>query len=343
MIGTEIKKGMGLGNQLFCYVTARCIAADRGAEFGVCGSEILTRYLQGNNAEPFMDLWLGKKAEVSDFREVYEEAQERLFVGSCPHDIEHGCYVAGADRNVLEAKDGTLLSGNLQAECYFAAHRQELKEWLKVKEEFETFSYSRENLCILNMRGGEYTAEPELFLRRKYWLDAMKHMKKIRPDMEFMIVTEDVEAAKKLLPEIPAYHFSVDKDYVVVKNAQYLILSNSSFACFPAFTSETVKKVIAPKYWARHNVSDGYWASEQNIYEDFIYLDRKGKLFTAEECREELAQYKKENKTFAKRHEKPEGRKKKRMEAQAGLIRKKYYAGRAVRSLKRRIGRLWKE
>lgn len=343
MIGTEIKKGMGLGNQLFCYVTARCIAADRGAEFGVCGSEILTRYLQGNNEEPFMDLWMGKKAEVSDFELVYEEAEERIFVGSCPHDIEHGCYVAGADLNVINAKDGTLLSGNLQAEGYFAAHRQEIKEWLKVKEEYETFEYSRENLCILNMRGGEYTAEPELFLRRKYWLDAMKYMKQIRPDMEFMIVTEDVEAAGKLLPEIEAHHFSVDKDYVVVKNAQYLILSNSSFACFPAFTSDTVKKVIAPKYWARHNVSDGYWASEQNIYEDFCYLDRKGKLFTAEECRRELEQYRKENTAFAQMHVKPDEVLKKRMRAQAERIRKKYYAGRAVRSLKRRFSRLWKE
>lgn len=83
------------------------------------------------------------------------------------------------------------------------------------------------------------------------------------------------------------------KDYVTIKNAKYLILSNSSFAFFPAFTSETVEKVIAPKYWARHNVSDGYWASEQNIYEGFTYQDRKGRLFSAKECREELEEYKK--------------------------------------------------
>ena len=65
-------------------------------------------------------------------------------------------------------------------------------------------------------------------------------------------------------------------------------------AFFPAFTSETVKTVIAPKYWARHNVSDGYWASGQNIYEGFLYQDKMGKLFDAKQCRQEWETYKKE-------------------------------------------------
>ena len=81
---------------------------------------------------------------------------------------------------------------------------------------------------------------------------------------------------------------------MTLKNARYLILSNSSFAFFPAFTSETVKTVIAPKYWARHNVSDGYWASGQNIYEGFLYQDKMGKLFDAKQCRREWEAYKKE-------------------------------------------------
>ena len=121
--------------------------------------------------------------------------------------------------------------------------------------------------------------------------------------------------AHKLLPGIPAFHFPVHGDYVTVKNAKYLIISNSSFACFPAFTSETAQKIIAPKYWARHNVSDGYWASEQNIYSGFEYLDRNGELFCAETCREELAAYRRNSMDFAKKHEKPEGFRQKLYEA----------------------------
>ena len=47
-------------------------------------------------------------------------------------------------------------------------------------------------------------------------------------------------------------------------------------------------------------MSDGYWASEQNIYEGWEYQDREGRLFTAEECRKELEQYKKESATYKK-------------------------------------------
>ena len=108
-----------------------------------------------------------------------------------------------------------------------------------------------------------------------------------------------------MFPGIPAHHFDIGKDYVTLKNAHYLLLSNSSFACLPAHTSETLKFVIAPKYWARHNVSDGYWASEQNIYSLFHYMDRKGRLFTVKECREELENYKKKSLKYARCSDKP--------------------------------------
>lgn len=61
-----------------------------------------------------------------------------------------------------------------------------------------------------------------------------------------------------------------------------------------------MKYILAPKYWARHNVSDGYWASEQNIYEGWHYQDRKGNVFTSQECKEELEAYKKNSRKYKK-------------------------------------------
>ena len=40
------------------------------------------------------------------------------------------------------------------------------------------YEYTRDNLCVLNLRGGEYASEPALFLRKKYWTDAMAQMEK---------------------------------------------------------------------------------------------------------------------------------------------------------------------
>jgi hypothetical protein len=148
-----------------------------------------------------------------------------------------------------------------------------------------------DDVCILNVRGGEYVGFNELFLTRKYWINAMNNMTKINPNMEFVVITDDVKSSQKILPEIPAYHFDVDKDYSIIKNSKNVILSNSRFPFFAVFTSETIENVIAPKYWARHNVSDGYWSMEQNLYEGWMYQDRDGNLQSYEECTKEFQEY----------------------------------------------------
>ena len=125
------------------------------------------------------------------------------------HDIEHGCYISGADEKLLRLAQSTLVYGNMQDEAYFGQYKEEIKQWLRVKPEYDSYEYSRDNLCIINIRGGEYTSNPELFLRRKYWLDAMKVMKRKRPDIEFMVITDDLSAARRILPEVPAYHFDL--------------------------------------------------------------------------------------------------------------------------------------
>ena len=300
IIATELLKGQGLGNQLFCYVTTRCIVLKNECDFSILNREIFANNIHSNKGMYFMDIDCGIDIDKEEFPAVYHEHEDRIYLGNSRHDIEHGCYVSGADAKMLSVTGSAIIYGNMQAEAYFGQYKKEICEWLRVKPEYDSYKYSRENLCIINIRGGEYTSNPELFLRRKYWLDAMKAMKKIRGDMEFMVVTDDLAAARRILPEVQAFHFDLAGDYVTIKNASYLILSNSTFAFFPAFTSTTVKYIIAPKYWARHNVSDGYWASEQNIYSDFMYMDRKGRLFTAQQCRRELAEYKKTSAKYQK-------------------------------------------
>ena len=343
MIGTEFIDGQGLGNQLFCYVTARAVALENGYEFGTAGQERFAVNIHSSRGMYFMDVDLGYVISEEDKKKfnVYHDAETRLYVGNSKHDLTHGCYVAGADPGIHHVEDNTLIYGNMQDETYFIKYLPQVRQWLKVKPEYDSYEYSRENLCIINMRGGEYTGSPELLVNPKYWINGMKEMRKIRPDMEFMIITDDVNTAQKLLPGIEAHHFDIGKDYVTLKNAHYLLLSNSSFACLPAHTSETLKYAIAPKYWARHNVSDGYWASEQNIYSLFHYMDRKGRVFTAEECKKELAEYKRTSKRYAKVNVRPEGVKFKMMQLRGQYIYKKAYIYKVARGVKRRVRKLF--
>ncbi|MDE7197795.1 MAG: glycosyl transferase [Lachnospiraceae bacterium] len=339
MVGTEFINGQGLGNQLFCYVTARAAALENGYEFGTAGQERFAVNIHSDRGMYFMNVDLGHAISEEDKKKykVCHDAEERLFIGNSKHDLTHGCYVAGASLDIQRVEDNTLIYGNMQDESYFIKYLPQVREWLKVKPEYDSCEYSRENLCIINMRGGEYTGSPELLIGRRYWLHGIAHMRKIRPDMEFMIVTDDVKTAQRMLPGIEAHHFDIAKDYVTLKNAHYLLLSNSSFACLPAFTSETVKYILAPKYWARHNVSDGYWASEQNIYTGWHYMDRKGRVFTDKECREELAAYKKKSKKYAAVNQKPTGMSLSMMKLHAWYLYKKAYLCKIGRGLERRL------
>lgn len=330
IIATELLKGQGLGNQLFCYITTRCLAKMRGFDFSIFNKELL-------DCMYFMDLDCGIVSDKVGFNQVYHEKEDRIYIGNSAHDIKHGCYITGADPAFFNINASTLIYGNMQDASYFGQYQEEIKEWLRVKPQYDCKEYSKDNLCVINIRGGEYTSNPELFLRRRYWLDAIKLMRRKRSDMEFMVVTDDLAAARRILPEVEAHHFDLAKDYTIIKNASYLILSNSTFAFFPAFTSENVKYIIAPKYWARHNVSDGYWASEQNIYDGFWYMDRKGRLFSAQECRVELAEYKNVSKNYRRI-----GMPLKGVALKAANIKAKSFVYsdmfvRALRSLKRRL------
>lgn len=293
MLATNILYGQGLGNQLYCYVSTRCIAADRGYDFCINNPEGALGDPRFNSEGVYwMDLDKGVPFD-NKIERVYEEKCIRLHLNTNWHDANIGCDVRGTDWDMKNIEDDTIIMGIMQSEDYFGHHKEEIKKWLKVKEEHDTHEYTKDNLCIMNFRGGEYMNSPTLVSKR-YWEKAMDNMRQVRSDMEFMVVTDDVASAKTFFPDLPCHHFDVGKDYAVIKNAKHVILSNSTFAFFPVFTSDTIENIVAPKYWARHEQSDGYWATEQNLYKDWMWQDRDGNLQTYDECKLELETYKKE-------------------------------------------------
>lgn len=135
MVGTEFINGQGLGNQLFCYVTARVVAEENGYEFGTAGQERFAVNIHSDRGMYFMDMDLGKRIteeEKSRFQ-IYNDKEERLYIGNSRHDMEHGCYIAGADQNLKHVSDNTLIYGNMQDESYFIDHLDQVKQWLHVK------------------------------------------------------------------------------------------------------------------------------------------------------------------------------------------------------------------
>ena len=293
MITTELYNGQGLGNQLWCYVTTRVIAKDRGYVFGIKSPE----KFKGSD---FLNLDFGSEVFGGDGPEG--EAPRTLPDGITHYYAEkkilhplNGSDIRVYDRNLLNIQDNTKIDGLMQDEQYILHRKEEIREWLRVTEEYEFHDFASDDICILNFRGGGYVSDKDFFLPPSYWEHAIKNMREINPNFRFIVITEDTITAKRFFPDFDVFHFSIAKDYVIIKNAHYLILSNSSFAWFPAWLNENLKYCIAPKYWARHNISDGYWSLGYNITTGWVYQDRKGNLSDYSSCKKELESYMSKN------------------------------------------------
>ncbi len=289
MIVTEIYNGQGLGNQLWCYVTTRVIAHDRGYDFGIMSSEKF-------KCNDFLELDFGKPVTGGTGPEggpptKLPDGIKNYYVERKIVHPDNGVDIRMYDKHLVTIPDNTKIDGVMQDEQYIIHRKDEIRQWLKVKTEYECFDYADENICVINFRGNEYVDNPRVFLPQKYWDDAVKNILKVNPKLKFVVITDDVSTAKKFFPNYEVHHFSISKDYVVIKNAKYLILSNSSFACFPAWLNEDLRYCIAPKYWSQFNYSDGYWGCSYNITSGWMYQDRDGTLQDHAECRKELASY----------------------------------------------------
>lgn len=298
MITTEFYHGQGLGNQLFVYVTTRAIALDKGVDFGYTGLENFGDRRYNDKGLYFMDLDLGKPVNRGQIVNYYKEKETRIKTNSSHHDATIGCDIRLIDNDLTKIPNNCKIDGIMQGEDYFYHRKKEIIQWMKLKSEHDCKDFISDDMCVINFR--DYKGNSELYLERDYWVMAIYHMLNINPNMQFLVITENPSVAKEMLPELSdnIFHFDVGKDYSIIKNARWLILSNSSFAYFPAFTNQEAKLIIAPKYWARHNVSNGYWSCGYNLYRDFMYMDRNGNLQTYNECLREFQIYKQTTKIY---------------------------------------------
>ena len=299
MITTELYYGQGLGNQLWSYAILRTLSLKKGYSYGVQSPE---RF----KGKGFLDLDFGKKVlGVKSDNPNYRRPLgiDKVYFESRVIDIFNQSNITPFDMNLLEVSDKTKIEGYFQSENYLIEYKSLITEW---------FSHSSppkvsENLCVINFRGGEYFAHKGLMLKPEFYFSAIKHMLRIRSDMSFVVVTDDPKLAQIYFPNFPissksASSANIDKsskvdlskisdDFGLIQAAPYLIISNSSFSWWGAWTNAGVRAVIAPKYWALHNASDGHWSLGDSLTRDWLWQDRYGNLQTYEECKLELESF----------------------------------------------------
>lgn len=245
MISGYFHEGSGLGNQLFRYITTRSIARDKGFEFGMINP-------QNFKGSSFMRIDTGK--EVTETLKVFNEKKV----------VENGIDIRGYDPDINFIEDGIAIDGEFQDERYWKHNEHFIRQWLY----FDMLEMT-DDVCVIGFRGGEYAIFPDLFLPEEYWKSAIEMMKREKPDMKFEVHTDDPDTARKFFPEYLIIH-DIGINWRSVMYAKYLIIANSSFYILPAILNMDVRKVIAPRYWARHNTK--VWALPQNFYKKFTYI-----------------------------------------------------------------------
>ena len=292
MIGTQLYKGQGLVNQLWVYAVTRSIALRNNYEFAIPGK---------NNfkGKYFLKLDFGKKIDINlldypahripnGFRFYY--AEKKLI-----HPV-HNCDISEFDVDLFNIPDNTFIDGNMQTEKYIVDYREMIQDWFSVPTQFFEG-------CTIHLRGTEYRGLQDVLLPMEYFQNAIEYLRNKYGDVKFRVVTDDFELATKYFPHFPILGQSILKniasktlipikarlkvgpnqksicrDFAAIQNSKYLIIPNSSFSWWGAWTNRRAVEVVAPKYWARHNISDGFWSTGDIKTEGWTWLDRDNNI-----------------------------------------------------------------
>ena len=214
--------------------------------------------------------------------------------------------------------DNTKIDGTFQRLRYINDRRSDIIEWLKPN--ITVTDYSSDDFCVIQFRGGEYLIT-SAWCPPEYYRMAADIMLEINPNMKFGVITDDPENAKKYIPWAPIIGASssdqidplahlqgsgfyvykggpIGIDYSILNNAVHSILTSSTFAFWPAWTNTKAKTIIAPKYWNDYKRSTGYWRGDDNIVDDWMYIDTSGIMMSGTDCKEEYREYRKRHEFY---------------------------------------------
>jgi len=271
MIYLEFLEGQGLGNQLWNYVALRSISSKLGFGYEIINPDNF-------KGKTFLDIKYSEKYKENSCSIISNEKYyQHIFKEKLYYDKVLKTFASDFDSEILKIKSNTLIKGLFQSEKYL--FNNNINKFIKLKKSYGN-KLNSQNICILNIRGGEYKRFKNLILPKSYWLNAIKNMQKIEKKMEFVIVTDDYNYAKNLLPQLKILKGNLSEDFTELLQAKYLIVSNSSFSYFPINLGLKPLKVIAPCYWSRFGNSQKRWISPCNYYKNWCYQNEKGEILS---------------------------------------------------------------
>ena len=307
MLAVSIHEHAGLGNQIWRAVCCRVFADRLGYDYAISYHGWRGPFLNFDFGEE-IDLNIENKSDFYSCKKLPKGIDSYYEEKSIPFPEVMG-EIGNADETFFNIKDNTYINGNFQRMSYIEDYRDKICEWLSCNDKYKVTDYSSEDICVIQIRGGDYKTGHSV-LPGEYYRFAMNNMEENNPNIKFVIVTDDPEFARQLVPGVEIVGSAVMRekdlfqgnigwyvypggpvgvDYSILNTAKYAIISASTFAFWPIWTNKELLNVIAPKYWFDWSRSNGWWRPEDGIVNDerWLWLDINGDLYPSGICIEE--------------------------------------------------------
>ena len=264
----QFLNGQGLGNQLWLYYTGLSIAKRNNLNLNIIN-------LENFLGIDFIDLSYNNKISYipDDIIILYEDQY---------YDKSLGMHVSIFDDKFLNISKDVLIYGNFQSEKYIIDSIRfnliSTDQNIYLHNFYKNF-FQSDNVCVLNIRGGEYKRYKSLILPINYWENCIHYFNKLYKNLKFYIVTDDPVYAKSIFPNIEVIS-GIKESFFSLMFAKNIIVSNSSFSYFPLRFNQKNPLVIAPFNWARFENSHNRWASPCNCYYGWKWMRNDGFLYS---------------------------------------------------------------
>lgn len=243
-----------LGNQLFQYTFCRISALKNKCNFFIPSNKIesIEFYSQCNN-------------KLSSNLSMSEETNPHYWTGEKLFNIDYGINDGNIISSVVEidiknVTDGMLLVGFYQSDSYMVEYRDTIiDDWFKFNDSVILESkgllkqYNIDEYCYIHFRGTDYKTIPQFFLPIDYYVNAMNHIKNHKPDIKFLVITDDIDEGKKMFPDIEVISNTTEIDFYILSQSKFSIIPNSTFSWWSRWISKNNEMTIAPNKWFNYN------------------------------------------------------------------------------------------
>jgi Glycosyl transferase family 11 len=284
----------GLGNQLFQYAAARSLAIRHGTDVLIDTSALTVEDKRITKRDLVLQHFCIKgtfSSATPNYIKIFAK-----YLPNLSKQISAWHYHAesnpGYDQRFQNLPDNTYLSGYWQSYKYFQCISKTIFDELSPKHGISSLTATRiqslnqnGSSVAVHIRRGDYVnlpsaAEHHGALAVQYYIKAIELVRKIDPNTNFYIFSDDISWCRKHLSGLEAPLIFVDQDasvsdwedLILMSHCKHHIIANSSFSWWGAWLADqrwgvSDRLVIAPSLWFSagngHDLSDRYPAHWQ--------------------------------------------------------------------------------